>query len=906
VILGLNVTFNPMGPPPKTPLLGPDKILRFDGVEQYAAEWTTNLSEGRTFARIGAGLKIESELTFQIQHPVSKNDVQVIGRVVFKNESQVGLELRNFNDRLKEQLESLAQMAEDEPPENTTINEEDTENPFDEIPDALELLDDEPAVAAPQRRARSHADLRKPRPSSARRGQRKRPKTGNEKAIRSPLKPKPKNGNSRPSHDSANDVSPPTKPDTDFSIPHLDRRSKLIIEDSFQLLGLYVSQLRHGYLTYRAEKDAEIDDVVTIRLVCGHTIGLTGDLVKKEGHVQTVKLDDTWSVEALLRETSSEWIDQIKLLTGEPKIQQRARHRDATVATPMVMVEEQTAQAAGTKTKEDEPAVSPPPPEEAFKPPRLENNAVHFDNVETLKHEFENNLRNGGLAVQSEPIPIREHRTLKIVVGTAVLPIELEADVVFANNKTVGFHISNLSELINKIESYLSGSPGTDTSTTPSNSKTETHFSGRIIRPFGLIQLVDIGAERTDNHAELARCNVLLIVDYLARHEQTGVLALNRKEDQKVVYFQDGNLVFVECEPDDDERCRLGKILLHHKKISEPALREALDGSEKEDRPVGQTLVSLGHIKPQTLAAALREQMRMKLESAFDWTSGTYQFSSWKAPNVNAELVVTRGMSILTRRIRYRLEHITTNEMEALYSPSATRKIQSAKNLKKIAQGMGLQQKELRFLTTRLGNVRSLRESITGSPLGRLGSLRVIALSMAMDLITFEDGKGAAMGRKAKPRKPTYLRDQDALKKSLKEHLELMSEQNHFEVLGIHWSASHRSFTDANKKIKMRFNFEQGPIGEADRSVKEIARQIHLRIDDAFKILNDRQNRMQYRKKLFDATERQYAAEMLIKQGEVLVMRGDHITGLEAFETAYELAPSNKIKALLEAAREGE
>ena len=92
----------------------------------------------------------------------------------------------------------------------------------------------------------------------------------------------------------------------------------------------------------------------------------------------------------------------------------------------------------------------------------------------------------------------------------------------------------------------------------------------------------------------------------------------------------------------------------------------------------------------------------------------------------------------------------------------------------------------------------------------------------------------------------------------------------------------------------------------ADSETKNLVRKIHSVIDDAFTTLSNAESRIQYRKKLFDATERQYAAEMLIKQGEVFVMRGDTVSGIEAFETAYELSPSNKIRSLIEAARDGE
>jgi hypothetical protein len=42
-----------------------------------------------------------------------------------------------------------------------------------------------------------------------------------------------------------------------------------------------------------------------------------------------------------------------------------------------------------------------------------------------------------------------------------------------------------------------------------------------------------------------------------------------------------------------------------------------------------------------------------------------------------------------------------------------------------------------------------------------------------------------------------------------------------------------------------------------------------------------------------------------VKQGEVLILRGDRVAGIEALETALELAPTARIQRMLASAREG-
>ena len=906
-----------MGAPISAPYLTANHVLTFVDDSQFSSEVEQNLSQGRIFVGYEPGIKFGSELTFDIEHPVTKRMLSVIGRIVFKNDTNVGFELRNFSDQILKDIQELS--VEIEEHENSPIEDEEATELPEEISD---LTVDEPEAEWEENEP-DHADVDAEQQVSEPSKPQKKARPRRPPTVKRPLT-STKRRQSVPVETNAQttDIAPDVgKEDIDYSIPHLDRRNRLIVEDSFQLLGLYVSQLRHGYITYRAEKDAEIDDVMSIRLVCDHTIGLTGDLIKKEGMVQTVKLDDVWSVKALLREKSPEWMKEINAISGYTESAQSAINRDSTVVSHEPPYEQEPVKPDQAKQSRLETGTRAPPrrskppapkptktePEEA-KIPVLSGNEVQFSSKDSLIKEFEGNIRNGGLAVQSSPLQNHVKKTLKVRVENTVLPQNIVATVVFCGGGTVGFNIENLPEVVSFVEEYLKGgkseSPSTSSAKKPSSTK--PLFSGRISRPFGLIQLLSLSAERLENESELGRCNTLQLLEACARMKMSGRLELSRRDEKKSIYFQNGNIMFVSAEPKDDERQLLGRILLHHKKVTEPNLREALDKAATQGKPVGQVLISLGYINQQTCSAALREQMRLKTESAFEWTTGTHKMVPWKKPDIEAELVATRGLSIVTRRIRQRLEHITSNELEAMFSPSISRKLKLTENIEKEVQGLGLQSKEISFITTQIKNDRSLREAITGSPLGRLGSLRLTGLALAMGLVSFSDGRGPSLGRKPPPRKPTHVRTQDALKKSLEEHLSIMSEQNHFEVLGVHWSASHRSFIKAKEQSKGRFALDKGSMTSADSATKNLVRKIHGVIDDAFTTLSNAESRIQYRKKLFDATERQYAAEMLIKQGEVFVMRGDTVSGIEAFETAYELSPSNKIRSLIEAARDGE
>jgi predicted negative regulator of RcsB-dependent stress response len=135
--------------------------------------------------------------------------------------------------------------------------------------------------------------------------------------------------------------------------------------------------------------------------------------------------------------------------------------------------------------------------------------------------------------------------------------------------------------------------------------------------------------------------------------------------------------------------------------------------------------------------------------------------------------------------------------------------------------------------------------------------------------------------------------------------MKLLKEQNYFDVLGVHWSAHYRTYPAAYAKAKTRFDVTRGELRDAPPELVEICKKAIETIDVAYRLLMNEQERIKYRKQLFDATEREYSADMLVKQGEVLLLRGDRIGGIEAFETAVELAPSARNRSMLAQAREG-
>ncbi|MEM6370999.1 MAG: DUF4388 domain-containing protein [Myxococcota bacterium] len=553
------------------------------------------------------------------------------------------------------------------------------------------------------------------------------------------------------------------------------------------------------------------------------------------------------------------------------------------------------------------PKSKPSPGDGPPRMPKLDGESVVFERMRDMEHERDVNVRNGGLFVESAPLPLRRRLSLRFRIGGRDLGFALEADVVFADAGRVGFSFTQPAEALRQFQraEVPASKPRSSSQITTtdvsrvSGSRDLPAFNGDLSAPLPLAKLLELSKHSIRSTERLGRASSLLLFEFLAREKQTGVLEIHRAEGTSCqIYFYQGDVAFVEVKP-FEESVSLGRILIAQKKVNETGLREALERARGSHRLLGRMLILLGIIKRGELVAALREQCRAKIDATFGWSAGRYAWGPWRDPPGEADLVVTRSLGVLARHVRVLLEHTSGRDLELLFG-SGMAGVMVVQDLDRLATTLQLQPKELRFLELQLDGKRSVHDAVTGSPIGRLGALRLLATCLALGLARFtDDSQSMDLEDSAGPASGSKEADLEA---QLQEELTRLEGSNHFDVLGVHWSSHQRSYREAWER--RRSAYDRKNYAEAPEKLEALAAKIRACIDAAYEAIKSEGPRSAYRRRLFDSTERQYAADMLVKQGEIALMRGDRVRALESFETALELHPSQKVKALLTQARE--
>jgi len=195
------------------------------------------------------------------------------------------------------------------------------------------------------------------------------------------------------------------------------------------------------------------------------------------------------------------------------------------------------------------------------------------------------------------------------------------------------------------------------------------------------------------------------------------------------------------------------------------------------------------------------------------------------------------------------------------------------------AIGLATDKATVRLVSEQLDGARTLREVLTMSPLGRIRTLRFLALLDGLGLIDFED---------APPEAARAQEGQDLLR-ALRDRAK-RAREDHFAALGVHY-ASH---PDELKPGLERIVSKYGPttrVAAVGGEVRALCEEIVARARAAFDELSVRSRRVAYRAQRVTGMQLVAAAELLQSQMRLAAMRKDAAAVARLVEVLGEIAP---------------
>jgi len=218
---------------------------------------------------------------------------------------------------------------------------------------------------------------------------------------------------------------------------------------------------------------------------------------------------------------------------------------------------------------------------------------------------------------------------------------------------------------------------------------------------------------------DLSRFEVPDLLTFLSTARRTGVLVLERKDQETKLFLREGKPVFANSSRDD---LRFGGTLLRLGKIGADALARALDKRRQGRRRLGQVLVSAGQISEAELASVLKVQVSEVIFDTFAWREGGFTFWDRVPPPPHLVHLEMDFQSLLMEGVR-RLD--VRSRLPEVF-PDQDMAVEALANTERVKQSVTLTPEEWKVFFLADGR-RSLREICRlADSADELGTLQIL------------------------------------------------------------------------------------------------------------------------------------------------------------------------------------
>ncbi len=345
------------------------------------------------------------------------------------------------------------------------------------------------------------------------------------------------------------------------------------------------------------------------------------------------------------------------------------------------------------------------------------------------------------------------------------------------------------------------------------------------------------------------------------------------------LWTDDGRVAFTTAQP-FEEGDRLGERLIATRRVTKHEVADALS-APRGGVPLGGVLLRDGRLSSVDLNRTLREQTIARVAMPVTMTRGRLSVAPWSEPPVEGRLLAVSPGGVRSALLRQVAAEHTTHELRDVFEAQAQGVL--TVHLERIEPGYRLSDRAMRVVTNAARDEMTLDALLRSRGLKPAESATLALLGHALGFIEV----GAAARAATNERTDTKTRD-------LEKRVERLAGADHFEVLEVHWAASHQEILAAYQRVTKQLEGR----GASSPRAATLRAQLLERVESAYAVVGRRTSRERYRMENFSEDQRRRAAEHLIEQAELCVLRSDAENAELALDAAAELASLPQIQRL--------
>jgi hypothetical protein len=490
-------------------------------------------------------------------------------------------------------------------------------------------------------------------------------------------------------------------------------------------------------------------------------------------------------------------------------------------------------------------------------------------------------LPDGGVALRIASMPrdveagIRQVQGL--VQGIQDWLLETGA-VVLPAPPVVGPSVEELARLrarVSELEARLRAGEGARPSLAPSGSSGPVEVDAPRSRGLAVPDFTGVPPALQGDLADRSFRDALMA---LAVEKQTGIFTFRRPDGRvRWGFWSKGGPVGWRTEPLEEQEV-LGVLLFRANSITKEQLAESLALMERTGCRQGEALIEMGLLTFPQLVLLLQKQVDFVLQRVLREHEGTWSFHLLEQLPERYLTPPLRVASILYRALLTHVKEMPAQELASLLRPWLDLYVYLAPGVERTFEEMKLSTEEQQFVQIIQGTSYRLREIFAVSSLSRSQTAAAIWCLHDLALVEF---RGEA----------TSTRDDERWTKELLGRKGQCQRGSLFEQLDLHWicttaevEAAHRRLLDTwRPDLAARY-------GEQHR---QTLIDINTALDAAREVLANDARRREYRAKIIEKSKIDQSAEMLIRKGEMAIMKASSREALDCYSKALELLPGN-------------
>jgi hypothetical protein len=372
----------------------------------------------------------------------------------------------------------------------------------------------------------------------------------------------------------------------------------------------------------------------------------------------------------------------------------------------------------------------------------------------------------------------------------------------------------------------------------------------------------------------------------LYRTKANGLLEVTTSLGVRRGWFKQGGLVAWEAEPLLEDEC-LGVLLTRAGRIDPEQLKETLHMMNDRGIKQGEALIEMGVFTFPQVVMALMKQVEIKTRNLFAEAEGVFAFFPMDRITRSFVTPPMKSPGFLFAYYKKRIAATKQAELEARQVDLMDRYVKLAPMNWDDARLSKQERSFIEILTTKSYRFRQV---YTVSNMGRNATMLVLLTLLDLGLLEFEDSEDSDQ---------VAARWRKQLNRKLLDH----GDQNPFEILEVHWTSRDDTVKAGYDRLRAQYE-KYGRGAQLPGDLEETRAAILANLDAAYASVATQAARVETRKKYFEPQQHEFSADLLFKQGEMLMVRNQWRVVIENFERAIELQPGvGKYKQFLSIAK---